>query len=109
MLPYEQTMEAAGKMKNAALAVLMELNHRRFKTHDNVVVLANSALSAVKISSKAKRHALRQLEVAGMVRVEWRGERKSPCVTILMAKSGPWRDQGLVPCRDQIFSNLVPS
>ena len=40
-LPYEETLQAAGELQNAQLAVLVELAHLRFKTHENPVPLAN--------------------------------------------------------------------
>jgi hypothetical protein len=85
LLPYEQTLAAAGKVKSsAALAVVVELAHRVFKTHESEVGLNNSVLSSVGISHKAKLCALRELEAAGMVTVDWR-KRKSPLVTISWA------------------------
>jgi hypothetical protein len=59
------------------------------------VVLSNSALRPIGISYKAKLHALRQLEAAGMVAVDCT-ERGSPRMTVLwVGKSEPWRAQEL--------------
>jgi hypothetical protein len=70
---------------------MVELAYQVFKTHKSEVVLNNSMLRSVGISHKAKLYALRQLEAADMVVVDWR-ERKSPLVTVLWAvKSRPWR------------------
>jgi hypothetical protein len=89
MLPYAQTMAAAGTMKSAALAVMVELAYQVFKTRKTEVVLSNSALRPIGISYKAKLHALRQLEAAGMVAVDCT-ERGSPRVTVLwVGKSEP--------------------
>jgi hypothetical protein len=78
MLPYAQTMCAAGKVKSsAALAVMVELAYQVFKTHKSEVVLSNVMLRSVGISHKAKLRALRQLEAAGVVVVDWK-VRKSP-------------------------------
>ena len=82
MLPYEQTLAAAGHLKNAPLAVLVELAHQMFKTKKDTVPLTNSVLRAVGISPGAKLRALRQLKALGMVEVTWRGERKSPLVAM---------------------------
>jgi hypothetical protein len=92
MLPYAPTMRAAGKVNSsAALAVMVELAYQVFKTHKPEVVLSNSMLRSVGISYKAKLCALRQLEAAGMVTVNWEG-RKSPLVKVLWAaKSEPYR------------------
>jgi hypothetical protein len=83
MLPYERTLAAAGGMKCAPLAVLIELAYQRFKTKKSEVVLTNSALRSIGISSKAKLRALHCLEAAGLVKVAWFGERRSPRVTVL--------------------------
>jgi hypothetical protein len=83
MLPYEQTLAAAGRMKCAVLAVLIELTYQMFKTKRGEVVLTNSMLGPIGISYKAKLRALRQLEAAGMVKVAWSREKRSPRVTVL--------------------------
>ena len=83
-LPYERTLAAAGQLGDAPLAVLVELAHRAFKTHQNTVPLANAALKAVGVSRDAKVRALRGLEAVGMVTVTWRGRGRSPLVTL------PW-------------------
>jgi hypothetical protein len=82
MLPYERTLAAAGKVENATLAVLIELTHRRFKRHQNTVLLANQALAAAGISRWSKDRALKRLEVVGLVKVKRRNGR-SPLVKIL--------------------------
>lgn len=87
MLPYKQTLAAAGHTGCAVLAVLIELNHQVFVTHKNPVALTNSALRSVGISHQAKLRALRQLEAAVVVKVRWRGRRRSPLVTVLWTKS----------------------
>jgi hypothetical protein len=81
-LPYEQALAAAGQIRSAPLAVLIELSYRVFKTQQNPVTLANKTLRSVGISHDAKTRALRQLEAAGLA-VSWRGRGKSPLVTIL--------------------------
>ena len=82
MLPYEQTLTVAGQIGDATLAVLVELAHRRFKTHRNPVSLPTEGLEAVGISRWAKKRALDRLEKAGSVEVTWRRGR-SPLVKIL--------------------------
>jgi hypothetical protein len=81
MLPYAQTMCAAGKVGSAALAVMVELAYQVFKTHKTEVVLSNAMLRSIGISRKEKLRALRQLEAAGVVVVDWK-VRKSPRVTV---------------------------
>lgn len=82
-LPYERTLAAAGRLGNAPLAVLIEVAHLAFKAHQKPVRLANKALRAIGIDHEAKTRALRQLEVAGLVAVAWRGKGRSPLVSIL--------------------------
>lgn len=84
-LPYGSAMAIAGQTRNALLAVLVELAHRRFKLHQNTVPLGNAALRAAGISHDAKLRALRQLEADGMVAVDWRGGKRTPHVTLLWA------------------------
>jgi len=81
-LPYEKGLEVAG-FGDASMAVLIELAHLAFKTHQSQVLLANAALQAVGVSPDAKVRALRRLEGAGMVGVDWRGPGRSPLVTLL--------------------------
>jgi hypothetical protein len=81
-LPYEQTLALAGRLRDAPMAVLVELAYQAFKTHKNPVPLANAALRSVGIRRDAKLRALRQLEADELIAVEWRG-RKSPLITIL--------------------------
>ena len=83
MLPYERTLATAGRLGNAPLAVLVELAYQAFKTHRNVVPLANAALRSVGVSRLAKLRALRQLEASGLVAVGRRGKGRSPLVTLL--------------------------
>jgi hypothetical protein len=81
ILPYEQTLQAAGQLQNAQLAVLVEIAHQVFKTHQNPAPLPNMALRAAGLSRKTKLRVLRQFEEAGLVTVTWRG-RKCPLVSI---------------------------
>jgi hypothetical protein len=82
MLPYEQTLNLAGHLRNAPLAVLVELARQVFKAHQHTVPLTNTVLRSIGISRHAKLRALRQLEEAGLIGVSWR-KRQSPLVTIL--------------------------
>lgn len=82
MLPYGPTMQAAGKMNDATLAVMVELAYLVFKTRNSEVVLNNAVLSGVGISRWAKQRALRKLKTAGLVMVTWRGQR-NPLVRVL--------------------------
>jgi hypothetical protein len=77
-----QTLGLAGRLRDAPMAVLVELAYQAFKTHKNPVPLTNAALRSVGIRRDAKLRALRQLEADELIAVEWRG-RKSPLITIL--------------------------
>jgi hypothetical protein len=83
MLDYARTLAAAGQLRNAPLAVLLELAHQSFKTHRNTVPLSNVRFRSVGVSPDAKVRALRQLEAVGMISVDWRGGSKTPLVTLL--------------------------
>jgi hypothetical protein len=82
MLPYKETLAAAGREGNATLAVLVELARLEFETHNKEVQLTNKALKPIGIRRDAKNSALRRLEVAGVVRVRQDGSR-APLVTLL--------------------------
>jgi hypothetical protein len=82
-LPYERTLAAAGKLQNAPLAVLAEVAYQAFKTHRKQVPLANAKLKSIGIKRDAKMRALRRLEAAGLVAVDWRGRGRSPLITLL--------------------------
>jgi hypothetical protein len=81
-LPYEQCLVAAGKLRSAELAVLLELAHQSFRRHTLTVPLSNAALDRVGVRRRKKLAALRTLEVVGLVSVTWRG-KQCPLVTIL--------------------------
>jgi hypothetical protein len=81
-LPYEKGLEVA-RFRDASMAVLIELAHLKFTTHQNTVTLANARLGSIGVSPDAKTRALRHLEAAGIVAVDWRGPGRSPRVTLL--------------------------
>ena len=84
--PYERMLTAATKLRNPQLAVLTELSYRTFRAHRAEVLLPNTgALRLAGVSPDAKVRALRSLEAIGMVRVDWRGGKKTPLVTVLWA------------------------
>jgi hypothetical protein len=79
-LPYD--LAAASRLKNAPLAVLLEVAYLTFKAHQKPVPLGNRALQAVGMSRWAKTRALRQLEIAGFVNVVWQSRGSSPLVSL---------------------------
>ena len=84
-LPYERTLETAGRLGDAPLAVLVEVTYQAFRAHRNQVPLANAALQSVGITRYAKVRALHRLEAEGIIAVNWRGGRRTPLVTLLLA------------------------
>ncbi len=82
-LPYERTLAAAAQLKNAPMAVLIEIGYLAFKAHGKPVPLANKALRTLGVGHhEAKMRALRRLEKAGFVTVVWRGKGRSPLVSL---------------------------
>ncbi len=86
-MPYRPTLRLAGRLQNAPWAVMVELTYLVWKTRRNPVVLTNAALRSVGVSHDAKARALRRLEEAGAVTVDWRGKGQSPLVTVLNLRS----------------------
>jgi hypothetical protein len=62
--------------------VWLYLFHRVWADKHRTVVIANQTLSAWGVGRREKYKALRQLEAAGLISVEWR-RRRSPLVTLL--------------------------
>ena len=77
-LPYERTLETAGRLGDAPLAVLVELTYQAFRARRNQVPLANAALQSVGITRYAKVRALHRLEAEGVIAVNWRGGKENP-------------------------------
>lgn len=82
-LPYERMLEVCG-WRDASAAVLVELAYRAFRTHNAEVPLPNKgALKFAGVNHAAKGRALRRLEEVGLVKVDWRGGKRTPLVTVL--------------------------
>jgi hypothetical protein len=62
--------------------VWLYLFHRVWAEKCSTVALANQSLSKWGVGRREKYKALRQLEAAGLISVEWR-RRRSPLVTLL--------------------------
>jgi hypothetical protein len=84
-LPYERMLEVSG-WRDAGTAIMVELAWQAFKTHKHSVLLSNAALRSVGVSADAKVRALRRLEAAGLIAVNWRGGKKTPLVTLLWTR-----------------------
>ena len=63
--------------------VCIWLFHLKWKNHSNTFSIPNGQLAARGISRKAKYHALRQLEAAGLIVIE-RRDRKTIRVTLVI-------------------------
>jgi hypothetical protein len=70
---------ATGRTYDLALHVLS----LHFRSRGASITLASLTLQQDGISRKAKASALRDLEHRGLVRIQWRGPRRSPIVDIL--------------------------
>jgi hypothetical protein len=76
-VPFEAVMMFSPQSRVLLRLLYLAWWHRR-----KTVVLANKELAEWGVSRKQKLKALRKLEQAGTIAVEWR-KRKSPRVTIL--------------------------
>jgi hypothetical protein len=82
-LPHKRGMELYEHIGGAAWVILLELDRLIFKSFGrNPVRLANHNLEAVGISRNAKSKALRQLQDAGVIKVDQQG-REAAVVTHL--------------------------
>jgi hypothetical protein len=84
-IPYALGMKAATDYRNPLLATLLTLWYLRFTRHKNPVELPNTYLKESGTSRGGKYRALKNLEDAGLIRVEYR-ENKSPLVTLLWSE-----------------------
>jgi hypothetical protein len=81
-LPYRRALAVAGRLGVAPMAVLIEIGYLAFKAHGKPVPLANKTLATAGIDRWAKTRALRELEKAELVTVIWRGNGRSPLVSL---------------------------
>jgi hypothetical protein len=83
---FNDQLRLAKSCKCAPIAVQAVLQYLRYKKRPadkgKPIEFNNIIMNALGYSHQAKLAALRKLEAAGIVRVEWR-ERKSPLVTIV--------------------------
>jgi hypothetical protein len=64
------------------LLVWLYIHHRVWADKRSTVTVGNQTLSTWGVSRKVKYTALRKLEDAGLIRVEWR-ENRNPLVTLV--------------------------
>ena len=81
---YTNQMKLAKESRNSLIAVQAELYRLWFKLNDKTrpIILRNKTFEKLGFHPSDKIRALKMLERAGFVRVEWR-QRKSALVTVL--------------------------
>jgi hypothetical protein len=81
-VPLQWAAKALAATNTRKAMVCVWLIYQAWRTKSPTFVVANRALADCGITPKVKIAALRQLEEAGLIIVEWR-PRKSPVVTLL--------------------------
>jgi hypothetical protein len=74
-------VQAAAATHTKKALVFMWLLHLSWKAHHATFVVPNGGLVKSGVSHQTKLRALRELEAAGLIEVQWR-HRKSPIVTL---------------------------
>jgi hypothetical protein len=82
-IPHKAIVAGSGVLRGTKqFLVWLYLFHRVWADKHRTVVVANQTLSTWGVGRREKYKALRQLEAAGLISVEWR-QRRSPLVTLL--------------------------
>ena len=81
VVPLAPAAAACRALNCPKVMVWVWLLHQARKTGKSTVTIPNGALAKLGVSRIAKLRALRQLEAAGLIVVEWR-PRKTPLVTL---------------------------
>jgi hypothetical protein len=81
-VPLQWAARASAAMNSPKTMLLVWLTYQAWRTKSPTFAVPNKVLADYDVSRGVKCLALRQLEVAGLIRVEWR-PRKSPVVTLL--------------------------
>src|SRR5262249_24053057 len=81
-IPHKAIMAGAKVLGGGRLLVWLYIHHRVWSDKSRTVAIGNIALRSWGVNQMTKLRALRDLEVAGLVSVQWR-DRKSPLVTVL--------------------------
>jgi hypothetical protein len=82
MMSREQSDRLDKAVNSGTERVFRHLLFLTWRSPDKPVVLANAELARKGIDRQTKRRTLLELEVLGLIRVEWR-YKKSPIVTVL--------------------------
>jgi hypothetical protein len=80
-IPLELAGQAAAATGGKRMLVWMLILYRSWQRQNPTVVLPNTMLRKYGISREVKRRALKQLEAAGLIKVQWRSA-KNPIVTL---------------------------
>ena len=81
-VPLKLTARAAAAIGDRRLFVWIWLLHRTWQRGTATVVVPSAALQKYGVSRDVKRHALKQLEAAGLITIDWRPHR-NPVVTLV--------------------------
>jgi hypothetical protein len=81
-VPLQLAAKMAAATNTPKAIVCTWLLYQAWRTKSRQFAVPNEALTSMGVTSKVKNAALRQLERAGIIAVEWRS-RKSPIVTLL--------------------------
>jgi hypothetical protein len=65
------------------MAIILELDRLIYEQHTNPVLLHSPRLAKIGVKGQTRARALKRLEEAGAIRVNLRGLRKCPSVTLL--------------------------
>jgi hypothetical protein len=84
-IPYDRALELyQRRISGSAWVVLVELDHIILSQHSkNPVLFWSPKLKALGLTEHTRQRALRQLEAAGVIKIEPRGEGLAPLVTHL--------------------------
>ena len=82
LMPVRDLVRGAAAFDNRGLLVWIYILHKAKLRGSDAIPLPNTSLKSWGVTPDMKTRALRRLEQAGLLRVEWRN-RRSPVVTVL--------------------------
>jgi hypothetical protein len=80
-IPHRAILAGSRVLGGRRLLVWLYIHHRVWSDKNNTVRIGNVTLGSWGVRRMTKYRALRDLEKAGLISVEWR-DRKSPLVTV---------------------------
>jgi hypothetical protein len=88
--PHDRAAALYGRIHSAAWVILIELDRSLLKNRGcNPIPLPSRNLKAVGINHQAKARGLRELEAAGVIRIQSRGQGRHPLVLHLWYPQQP--------------------